>query len=39
MEHKSLGALGSTYTVLSLYISLNNLNSKTLMKNMVYIIG
>lgn len=39
MEHKPMSALENTYIVLSLYFSLSNLNSKTLMKNMVYIIG
>ena len=39
MEHKHMGALQNTYIVLSLYFSLSNLNSKTLMKKMVYIIG
>lgn len=37
MEHKPMGALENTYVVLSLYFSLSNMNSKTLMKNMVYI--
>lgn len=38
MEHKPVDAIEST-CVLSLYFKLSNLNSKTLMKNMVYIIG
>lgn len=38
MEHKPVDALEST-CMLSLYFRLSNLNSKTLMKNMVDIIG
>lgn len=39
MEHKPMGALENTYVVLSLYFSLTNMNSRTLMKNMEYVIG
>lgn len=39
MEHKPMGALENTCIVFSFYFSLSNLNSKTLMKNIVYIIG
>lgn len=39
LEHKPMGALENTCIVLSLYFSLSNLNSKTLMKNTVFIIG